>query len=101
MKKKKNGKYLRFYNKYIDTGEIPTYGLCRCFETPCGKDDKRLLLFEPTIQDEKELKSEGLSCGYWACGLVTSFFNMPERRSGFTPLRQTIVLFLACINEEL
>ena len=85
-------KYLSFYKKCIKTGRMPHLGLCSNF-----LGDERLDLFEPTTKDLKSLRKEGLSILYWGAGLPP----YPGSGTSFTPLRQTIVLFMAAMNGEL
>ena len=92
MKKKK---YLEFYERTIKTGKLPKNGLCFCFI-----DDDYLKLFSP-----------GKMGGYW--GYYMEFYDhvvltqdvdkeLSDRLCNeFNPLRQTIVLFMAAMNNEL
>lgn len=94
------GKNLDFYMQCIKVGEMPHHscgGLCPIARK--GVIDSELLgLFEPYRKDETELEKEGLSKGWWASGLGINDLN---KYDAFTPLRQTIVLFMAAINNEL
>lgn len=91
--KKKPGKYLKFYYKAIKSGRMPTDGLCRAFDlTPEGcyfTLPRHLGLFEPTMP----------GATYWGSGDETE--GTYEQYFTFTPLRQTIVLFCAAMNNEL
>lgn len=58
-------------------------------------DEDLLDLFEPTEQDDKWLEWEGHSRAYWGSGSADMGWYQ------FTPLRQTIVLFMAAMNGEL
>lgn len=84
MAKKQPGRHLRFYMDCIEKKEMPRCGLCSCAWS--GYIDVELLnLFTP------------YNCSvfsYWAAGRVAN----PDT---FTQLRQTIVLFMAAINNEL
>lgn len=98
MKKKK---YLPLYYECMETGRLPLRddlydpnGLC-CVGSV---NQKSLKLFTPTSQDEKQLSLEGLCSSWWASGLSV---DSSELGWSFTPLRQTIVLFLAAMNDEL
>jgi hypothetical protein len=93
-------KYLKFYKKCMKAGSLPDDGLCLSLIRR-GREDKKLALFEPTSADNSMILVEGTSYGYWASGLLTHPDNLNERMYGFTPLRQTIVLFLAAMNNEL
>jgi hypothetical protein len=96
MSEIKIGKYLQFYIDCMERNErLPDYGLCNAL------GGTLLELFEPTASDEKELIKEGLSALYWASGYPTDSKYDLQRWHSFTPLRQTIVLFMAAINNEL
>lgn len=100
MKIKKETKHLDFYKKCMETGRVETdfsTGLCGAAS---GKqiDSDLLNLFEPTREERNELADEGISSGWWASGLPS---ESGKKYSSFTPLRQTIVLFMAAINNEL
>ena len=92
---RKNKKHLAFYNACMKTRSIPRDGLCCC---DAYISLKLLDLFEPTISDCNQLSEQGLSVGYWASGLNSYAWGKYRE---FTPLRQTIVLFMAAINNEL
>lgn len=89
-------KYLKFYYECLEKGEIPHNGLCNCFGisyddttwAPSEDYGDDLRLFFPN--------ESGVNSGYWACE-----FNSVNNHRLFTPLRQTIVLFLAALNGEL
>lgn len=88
-------KYLEYYKKAMKTGKLLSKnpnGLC--YEK--GFNKKKLALFEP-----EEIKN-----AYWASEITSSeYFDLPDGRerskSEFGPTRQTIVLFLAALNNEL
>lgn len=91
-----NEKYIQFYMSCIESGILPDHGLCSCH----GIDENRLSLFQPIALDLIELRSERKPVGYWANGETIysqSNFEMSRR---FTPLRQTIVLFMAMLNDK-
>lgn len=85
MAKKKAGKHLQFYSDCINMDEMPRSGLCGC---AWGGyiDEELLFLFKPEYAS---------MWSYWASG-----DNRYSKKS-FSPLRQTIVLFMAAINGEL
>jgi hypothetical protein len=83
-------KHLDFYYKCLKTGELVEgwWGLCACAYN--GHIDEKLLdLFQPTDIDACNLIEEGYSDVFWG-GLA----------GDFTPLRQNIVLLMACLNGE-
>ncbi len=88
--KKKKGKYLKFYNDAIKYGKMKDAGLCECFEF-----DGFIVLFEPTYENKDELRDNKKSVMYWGSD------NGNWLCYKFTPLRQTIVLFMAAMNNEL
>lgn len=104
---KKDRKYLDFYESCMKTGQLPGCGLCETFtdyiEDEEGwiddEPDEIFELFTPTIDDIDRLYDEGLCYLYWASGLSERYTK--KRYHEFTPLRQTIVLFMAAINGEL
>lgn len=90
-------KHLKFYKQCMETGELPQEstagwyfgGLCGCASV--GLVSQEIFdLFLPT--------QYGYMAGYWAVGNSEDLDVMIH---GFTPLRQTIVLFMAAINNEL
>lgn len=88
--------FLDFYEYYMYSGKIPDCGLCNSLD-----DLNPLSLFAP---DTTEIPNIDIREGYWAYNgeneLDTSVAQ-DVRAYTFTPLRQTIVLFCACINNEL
>lgn len=87
-------KYLKFYKKCVKTGKIPKNGLCECLP------QKSIDLISPSSEDLVILEEEELLTGYWGSGL--RYYNLPHDKAyKFTPLRQTLVLLLAAINNEL
>lgn len=100
------GKHLDFYFTCMQTGMLPTTGLCHCASD--GYIDAELFkMFEPTEEDLDRLYNEGIICtregGYWGSG-KKAFGNLDspyERTHSFSALRQTIVLFMAVLNNEL
>lgn len=78
---------LDFYYEYLETGHLPTPGLC--FTAIANYDE--LEDFEPKKEDE----DEPLFWDYW--GLDEGYVSFHD----FTPLRQNIVLFIAAMRGEL
>jgi hypothetical protein len=79
-------KHLDFYYKCLEEGKMPESGLCLC-ENYIDHD----LLFNVF----KPYQAPYLS--YWAAG----YKNSDDYEYQFTPLRQNIVLLMACLNGEL
>lgn len=105
-REKKGGKHLKFYRDNVESGKmrrspdssywIDTYpGLCSA--SHWGKIDNNLLnkYFKPNECEKQKLRKEGKDYAYWGSD------SKNERRGVFTPLRQTIVLFMAAIKGEL
>ena len=88
------GKHLDFYYQCMEVGKMPYY------ETPsrgglCSMSEKRVI--------DKELlnlfNNNFSVLHYWADGREK--VNPYDDPYAFTPLRQTIVLFMAAMNNEL
>jgi len=90
-------KLIDLYKEWMETGEMPEMGLCGCLsETRYAEN---LSLFAPTEEDDIVLYKERKPTIYWGSG---------EEMNGktrlcytFTPLRQTIVLLICAIHNEL
>ena len=68
----------------------------------CNENLPLVSYLKPTLEDKEALEQEGISTTYWGSGLSDQLFFQGDRlETEFTPLRQTIVLFLAAMNEEL
>lgn len=67
-----------------------TSGLCDKFS-----DDEIFELFRPTENDKDKLALEGKSIYFWASGESR---DCPYK---YTELRQTIILFMAAVDNEL
>lgn len=99
----KKGIFLDFYYKTINENNnwMQWYGLCGNFDGLCCEDGAQIIgLFTPTKHDFEQLKAEGCNIAFWGSGLSGDSTNT-EVASLFTPLRQTICLFAAAINDEL
>jgi hypothetical protein len=100
-------KHLEFYKQCMQTGYMPNewhgFGTGLCGAADHQQIDKDILnLFSPTKEDMYRLWDHGLSTGWWGYeGDAWDYASWPERSFGFTTLRQTIVLFMAAINDEL
>lgn len=101
MKTKKNKKHLDFYYKCMETGRLPGGdGLCkeallgRISESLLSKIDPMNLCWQYRSNNYEELFGD-ICLPYW--GSDDSLW----RRGQFTPLRQTIVLLMAAMNNEL
>jgi len=96
-----------FYVHCMQIGYLPNVtighstGLCGAADY--GQIDNDILkLFEPTDEDEYEMRLQGIATGWWGyevpCDSPLDDFH--DKLFQFTTLRQTIVLFMACIAEE-
>lgn len=93
--------FLDFYNTSIANGRMRFAGLCGNFDGFfCDNGIEMLELFEPTDDDFNNLTSEGYIVSFWGSGLHRNH-SFDAVQYGFTPLRQTIVLFMAAMNNEL
>jgi hypothetical protein len=89
--KTKNKRFLNFYKYCVKIGALPSTGLCASFSS--GELD----LFKP------DFESPHTSIYYWAykgTPIWPSELTDDQKRE-FTPFRQTIVLLLAAMNNEL
>lgn len=93
----KNKKLIDLYKEWMETGELPKGGLCIALLDTKYEEiiDEEL---SPTYEDRQTLKKEGLCTTYWASGLPE---DHKDEMYGFTPLRQTIVLLICAIHNEL
>lgn len=93
---KKKTPYLDFYKECLKSKQLPTQGLCFSLL------DAELDLFAPPGWYNREIGYNEYDEWYWGYnGDKQSGESDNERRFAFTPLRQTIVLFLAAMNNEL
>lgn len=93
---KKEKKYLKFYEECIEKGSMDKQGLCNNFRL-----DTLLPLFEPESETEyPPLMSLNSRYCHWAFDGESNPTDVPSSLE-FTELRQTIVLFMAAMNEEL
>lgn len=84
------------YEKWMETGRLPKDGLCNCLMRT--EYQNTLGLFRPSLKDKFELSEEGISRGYWGSGLA---YTDKGKFYSFTPLRQTIVLLILAMHDEL
>jgi hypothetical protein len=77
-------------------------GLCGS-ATTLRIDNELLKLFEPNKEECEQLVEENTSSSWWGYGIHyhDPAYSTTQRHHGFTPLRQTIVLFMAAMNNEL
>jgi hypothetical protein len=97
----KRRKFLKFFKEYFGY-DLPDNGLCFS-KWHMRLHSEQLQLFDlmiPSGGDSDDLDKEGLDSAYWGSGLPVTYRKW-ERMYSFTPLRQTIVLLLAAMNDEL
>ena len=94
MPKKKIGKHLQFYIYCMrNDSQMPKRYCGDAYGGLCNMVGLNLIskkLFNMFSYGQKERS-------FWACGERNPF----DKRYKFTPLRQTIVLFMAALNNEL
>lgn len=91
MAKTKPYHYLKMYREWMEAGKMPNSGLCFYFQ-----HDELFGLFVPSSLEEIELTTEKLPVLFWGAETYKELAQF-----GFGPRRQTIVLFLAAMNNEL
>lgn len=98
---KKNKKLLQLYEECMVTGELPEIGLCDSVE--CMGVQRKLKLISPTVGDLDQLIIEGKSIGFWGYEVPynSGRYSTDGRSYVFTPLRQTLLLLMAALNDEL
>lgn len=87
MQKNKTGQHLQFYMDWMPSGLMPHVGLCRCALLN--------IISANILQEYFEPDDFYSTVTFWASGENGDFQYI------FTPLRQTIVLFMAAINNEI
>lgn len=93
--KKNRPYYLKMYRDWMKTGKLPGgwWGLCGAITGGHGRD-ALLDLFEPSRREENELQKERTSVMCWG---EDEF----AQHGVFSNRRQTILLFMAAMNNEL
>lgn len=78
---------------------MPQKGLC----SSLNDEDVLFKIISPDYNDLARLRAEGLFTGYWGSGISfrEAVSTDIDLQFDFTPLRQTIVLFMAAMNREL
>jgi hypothetical protein len=88
-------KIIDHYKEWVEKGRLPKNGLC--FSVP-NKYKDSLYLFVPTDDDLDELVKLGISGFYWASGLTIFDLN---KKQALTPLRETIILLICAMHDEI
>lgn len=87
------GRFLEFHKQCLETGKLPEIkggGLCWTLGYETVK------IFEPSPYDNLGMGDPS----YWGSGLSYTA-TLSELAFSYTPLRQTIVCFLAAMNNEI
>ena len=84
------------YEKWVETGELPGDGLCNSLRRT--EYQNTLELFKPSRKEKFELIASDFSFCYWGSGLNNNDLGIFNK---FTPLRQTIVLLILAMHDEL
>lgn len=94
MRKKKQ--HLDFYKSCIENNyQMPCAGLCHCaYRGEYISIEIFAKYLKPTKEELLQIDKEYANSYFWASG------NLSSCRYQFTPLRQTIVLFMAAIAGE-
>jgi len=86
--------YLKYYREWMKAGRLPKKGLCNSTKY---RDRVLLNLFAPYDNKWRNLF-------YWGFNgnlKIDHGHDTQERRYSFSPIRQTIVLLMAAMNNEL
>jgi hypothetical protein len=86
---------IEHYKEWVEKGGLPKWGLCNSVPK---KYKKSLLLFEPTLYELNEVIDSGMSGLYWASGLTMFDLN---KKQALTPLRETIILLICAMHDEI
>jgi hypothetical protein len=88
-----------YYKEWCVKGEMPKEGLCASLEDLNASD--LLNLFQPDQLEELELMDEGISTTFWGNDRPYGYPLEFEIRKRFNPFRQTIVLLICAMRDEL
>jgi hypothetical protein len=88
-------KLIEHYKEWLEKGQLPKFGLCN--SVPKKYKDS-LYLFAPTFDELDELACSGISGFYWASGLKILDEN---KKQALTPLRETIILLICAMHDEI
>ncbi len=83
-------KYFDLYCEWTDLGHLPDCGLCYSLDRIEGKPKDKLFKLMKPPSKKRDL--------YWGYDEYNSSFE--SRLHSFTPLRQNIILLMACLNNE-
>ena len=83
------------YKEWKEAGAMPLAGLCTTFLRMFPEYANKLHHFIPTQEDIEQLNLEGHNLGYWGSG------DKSSRAFELTELRETIILFICAMAEEI
>lgn len=86
--------YLDYYYKWMETGRMPEGGLCCSLPKELLEKEVFQLLI-PTTEDIDALEAYNLPTIFWGRG--SWIYEMDD----LTPLRETILILAAILNDEL
>lgn len=90
-------KLIDLHKKWCEKKRIPNRrGLCGVLR---GKYKMLLKKFTPTKKERVDLFLQGLASSYWGSGVGAC--DLKNKCGGYTSLRQTIVLLICAMNNEL
>jgi hypothetical protein len=90
-------KLIDHYKEWVEKERLPKTGLCNSIPR---KYSKSLGLFAPTLNDEINLAKLDLSCTFWGSGLSV-FDEHFDKCHELTPLRETIILLICAMHDEI
>jgi hypothetical protein len=90
-------KLVEHYKEWIESRKISDDGLCNAIPAGYFID---LMLFRPTEDDLKLLIDSEISSLYWASG-VSRTASDNKKRFALTPLRETIILLICAMHDEI
>ena len=90
-------KLIDLHKEWMEGGKMPESGLCRVFSYIVQEDYywELFQLFRPTVEEKDQLISEGKSSFFWG----SDSENWCSTQ--YTPFRQSIVLLICAMNNEL
>ena len=87
-------KYLDYYKEWMEKGELPEPGLCASLPNRLQRLEP-FMTVKPTINEQLDLYyTHKFNNAYWGSN------SSGAKGHVFTPLRQTILLLCAAINDE-
>ena len=88
-------KLIDLHKRWAKKGRLPDYGLCHTFYNIPKEYAPLFDLFRPTGEERMALELEGKTSLYWASGSEERLYKK------YVPMRQTIVLLICAMNNEL